>query len=162
MNGIDEITVRKVTRENWRESLQLAVRPDQQRFVSEYAPIAAIALAKAYIRPGGAIWTPYAIYANSTMVGFAALAYEPGTTDEYWIFHFFIDQRYQGRGYGRAALRRFVAMVKREHPECLTLQLVVHPKNLPAQRFYTAAGFRPTGAERWGEPVYQYSLAPQQ
>lgn len=153
-----EITIREVTGENWRETLQLTVRPEQQRFTADYAPIAAIALAKAYIRPGGAIWAPYAIYAGSTMVGFLALAYEPDTTDQYWLFHFFIDQRYQGRGYGKAALSRFIALVQREHLQCQMLQLVVHPENVSAQRLYTTAGFRPTGMERWGEPVYQLAI----
>lgn len=155
---MDELRLREVTRENWRETLELTVRPEQQRFTSDYTPTAAIALAKAYIRPGGATWMPYAIYAGSTMVGFLALAYEPDTTDQYWLFHFFIDQRYQGRGYGRASLSRFIEMVRREHPQCQMLQLVVHPENASAQRLYTTTGFQPTGAERWGEPVYQLAM----
>ena len=156
----DEITLRAVTGENWREALTLTVRPEQQRFVAEYAPITAIALAKAYIRPGSAVWMPYAIYAGSMMVGFLALACEPETDDQYWLFHFFIDQRYQGRGYGRAALQRSIALVKPEYPQCRALQLVVHPENTAAQGLYTAAGFQLTGAERWGEPVYRLSLDP--
>ena len=150
-----EVTLRAVTDENWREALTLTVRPEQQRFVADYAPIAALALAKAYIRPGGTVWTPYAIYAAATMIGFLALACEPETGDQYWLFHFFIDQRYQGRGYGRAALQRSIELVQRVYPQCRMLQLVVHPENTAARRLYTAAGFQPTGAERWGEPVYQ-------
>lgn len=155
---MDAIELRDVAQENWREALRLTVQPDQQRFISDYTPIVALALAKAYVRPGGAIWAPYAIYAGNTMVGFVELAYEPDTPDEYWIFHFFIDRRYQGRGYGRVALQRLIERVKREHPGCQTLQLVVHPENDLAQRLYTSAGFRPTGTERWGEPVYQLPL----
>ncbi len=41
------LTMHEVTRENWREALRLSVRPEQQRFIADYAPIAAIALAKA-------------------------------------------------------------------------------------------------------------------
>ena len=159
MNDREQITLRAVSSENWRETLQLTVRPEQQRFIADYAPIAAIALAKAYIRPGGLTWTPYAIYADATMVGFVALAYEADTADQYWIFHFFIDQRYQGRGYGRAALQALIELVRREHPQRQTLQLVVHPENTQARRLYTSAGFRPTGIERWGEPVYQLEMA---
>ena len=156
----DEIRLRAVTEENWRETLTLGVHPKQQRFVAEYAPIAAIALAKAYVRPGGAVWTPYAIYAGVAMVGFLALACEPETDDQYWLFHFFIDRRYQGRGYGRAALQRYIALVRREYPQCRALQLVVHPENTAAQRLYTTTGFQPTGGERWGEPVYRLNLDP--
>jgi diamine N-acetyltransferase len=153
-----DVELREVTEANWREALRLAVYPHQQRFIAEYAPIVAVALAKAYLHLGGAAWTPYAIYAGTTMVGFVALAYESGTADQYWIFHFFIDYRYQRYGYGKAAPQRFIELVKCEHPICQLLQLVVHPENHRAQRLYTAAGFRPNGTERWGEPVYQLAV----
>src|SRR5713226_10051913 len=104
---MEELSIREVTRENWRAALHLAVHPEQQRFIADSAPIAAIALAKAYIRPGGLIWVPYAFYADAEMVGFTELAYEPGSVDNYWIFHFFIDRHFQGRGYGKEALRLF-------------------------------------------------------
>ncbi|HKW20631.1 MAG TPA: GNAT family N-acetyltransferase [Ktedonobacterales bacterium] len=160
MEHTEEIAIRTVTSANWRETLELAVRPEQQRFISEYTPIAALALAKAYIRPGGMIWTPYAIYAGAMMVGFFTLAHESDTTNQYWLFHFFIDQRYQGRGYGRAAMQRIIELVRREQPQSQMLQLTVHPDNLAAQRLYIAAGFQPTGGERWGEPVYRLSFDP--
>lgn len=147
-----------ITQENWREALRLTVQPDQQRFISDYSPIVALALAKAYLRLGGAIWSPYAIYADSTMVGFVELAYEPDTADQYWIFHFFIDRQYQGRGYGKVALQHFIERVKHDHLQSQLLQLVVHPENHRAQRLYVSAGFRPSGEERWGEPVYQLGL----
>ena len=123
------MSLREVTQENWRATLGLGVHPDQQRFVADSTPIAAIALAKAYIRPGGAMWEPYAIYTGSTLVGFLELAYTPGSHDEYWVFHFFIDQRFQGRGYGKAALARLIALVQERYPDCHTLHLVVHPEN---------------------------------
>jgi diamine N-acetyltransferase len=153
-----DMELREVTQTNWQEALRLAVYPDQQRFIAEYAPIVAVALAKAYLHLGGATWMPYAIYAGTTMVGFVELAYESGTSDQYWIYHYFIDHRYQRRGYGQAALQRFIELVKREHPTCHLLQLVVHPENHRAQRLYTAAGFRPSGTERWGELVYQLAV----
>lgn len=155
---MEHLALRGITQENWREALRLTVQPDQQRFISDYSPIVALALAKAYLRLGGAIWSPYAIYADSTMVGFVELAYEPDTADQYWIFHFFIDRQYQGRGYGKVALQHFIERVKHDHPQSQSLQLVVHPENLRAQRLYKSAGFRPAGEERWGEPVYRLGL----
>ena len=152
-------SIREVTRENWRTALDLAVSPEQQRFVSNYTPIAAIALAKAYIRPGGLVWTPYAFYADEEMVGFAALAYEPGSAENFWLRHFFIDQRFQAHGYGRKALQSFITHVAALHPACRAMQLTVHPENERARRLYVAAGFRPTGAERDCEPVYRLDLA---
>jgi diamine N-acetyltransferase len=68
------LSLQEVTRENWRTALSLTVFPEQQRFIADYVPIAAIALAKAYIRPGGLVWVPYVFYANDQMVGFTELA----------------------------------------------------------------------------------------
>ena len=152
------ITVREVTRDNWQEALRLAVHPEQQRFIAAYVPIAAIALAKAYIRPGGLVWIPYAFYANATMVGFTELAYEPGGAENYWLFHFFIDSHYQGQGYGKQALQTLLQFIKDHFVECRSIQITVHPENERAIALYTAAGFLPTGNERWGEPVYKLLL----
>ena len=157
---MNELSLREVTQENWRATLGLAVFPEQQRFIADYVPIAAIALAKAYIRPGGLVWVPYAFYAATEMVGFTELTYEPRSPDNYWIFHFFIDHHYQGRGYGTRALRLFLQFIRGHHPQCQALQLTVHPENTHAQHLYTRAGFRPTGAVFSDEPVYRLFLNP--
>ncbi|HEX8728743.1 MAG TPA: GNAT family N-acetyltransferase, partial [Ktedonobacterales bacterium] len=108
---MERVSIAEVTRANWRATLALGVAPEQQQFIADYAPIAALGLAKAYIRPIGLIWTPYAFYAHDeaavaegALVGFTMLAYTPKSVDDYWLFHFFIDQRFQGRGYGALAL----------------------------------------------------------
>jgi diamine N-acetyltransferase len=167
---MQDVTLRPVTQENWRDTFGLTVQPEQVRFGPDFASIPAIALAKAYVGYGGVSWTPYAIYAGGSglaadlppsaaeMVGFVALAYEPGSSDEYWIFHFLIDQRFQGRGYGKAALERLIERVKHDHPRCRMLQLVVHPENQRAQQLYVRVGFRATGTQRWSEPVYRLAL----
>lgn len=157
---MDEFSLREITRDNWRSTLNLTVLPEQQRFIADYVPIAAIALAKAYIRPDGLLWVPYAFYAQIDMVGFIELAYEPESAENYWLFHFFIDRHYQGQGYGKQALQLFIQFIKDHHLQCQSLQLTVHPENHHAQHFYTSAGFRPTGAKLDGEPVYRLELRP--
>ena len=152
------LTMCEATRENWRNALRLAVRPEQQGFIAEYAPVAAIALAKAYVRPGGLVWTPYTFSTGDAMIGFAELAYEPGSADNYWLCHFFIDCSYQGQGYGRQALQRLIEFVREQHPSCCMLRLTVHPDNVAAQRLYASAGFQPTGTQRDGEPMYEFHL----
>jgi diamine N-acetyltransferase len=154
------LSLQEVTRENWRATLELTVFPEQQRFIANYIPIAAIALAKAYIRPGGLVWVPYAFYNNNEMVGFTELAYEPGSLDNYWVFHFFIDHHYQRRGYGKEAISLLLQFIREHHPQCQALQLTVHPENDPARHLYTSVGFRSTGAVFSGEPVYRLTLKP--
>lgn len=153
------ILVEEVTRANWREALTLAVAPEQQRFVAAVTPIAALGLAKAYIRPAGLVWTPYAFMAHEAdarqMVGFAMLATAPEPAEEVYLLHFFIDQRFQGRGYGAEALRCLIALAQAMYPQGGALALTVHPENMRAQRLYADAGFRPTGAMIDGEPTYR-------
>lgn len=151
----DNLTIREVTRENWRNALRLAVHPDQQRFIADIVPIAAIALAKAYIRPRGWLWLPYVFYVGTEMIGFTELAYEPESSDNFWIFHFFIDRAYQGQGYGKQALLLFLDFIKQQHPHSRSIRLTVHPENVRAQRLYSGAGFQPTGDSLEGEPVYR-------
>jgi diamine N-acetyltransferase len=157
---MNRLSLKEVTRENWRTALGLAVFLEQQRFIADSVPIAAIALAKAYIRPAGLIWVPYAFYADTKMVGFTELAYEPESVNNYWIFHFFIDRHYQRRGYGKEALLLFLRFVQDHYPQCQMLQLTVHPENEHAQHLYTGVGFQPTGAILSDEPVYQLSFKP--
>ncbi len=157
---MNKLSLQVVTEENWRATLGLAVFPEQQRFIAEHVPIAAIALAKAYIRPGGLVWIPYALYADREMVGFTELAYEPGSLDNYWIFHFFIDCHYQGQGYGKQAIRLLLQCIRDHHPQCQAIQLTVHSENDRAKRLYSGVGFRPTGAIFNDEPVYRLTLEP--
>ncbi len=152
------IRLKEITRANWRDALTLSVRSEQQRFVADYSPVAAIALAKAYIRPDGLIWVPYAIYADAIMVGFTMLAYEPDSSDQYWIYHFFIDQRYQGQGYGTEALKVLITMIQNSFCTCQTIQVTAHPENILAHKLYTRGGFNPTGQMANGEPIYRLKV----
>lgn len=156
-----EVTVQPVTRTNWRLALTLTVHPDQQRFVAGTSPPAAVALAKAYIQPQGLPTRPYAIYADDVMVGYFNLVIDLDIRDTCWLYHFFIDHRYQGYGYGRMALDVIRALLRDEFPHCGSISLTVHPENVVAQRLYTRAGFRPTGQVDEiadGEPIYRLDL----
>ena len=152
------LAIREINRQNWRAALALTVHPEQQRFVSDHTPVAAIALAKAYVRPGGLTWLPYLIYAEGQPIGLIALAYAPGSDDRYWLYHFFIDRAHQGQGYSKPALHAFIALVGTQHPACRQINLTVHPDNDRAQRLYTGIGFQPTGEMQDEEPVYMLRL----
>lgn len=147
------ITLQEVNQSNWHTALQLDVEVGQKKFVSEIFPVAAIALAKAYICPWGMKWLPYAIYSNTFMVGFFELAYVEDSHDACWMFHFFIDKSYQGQGYGKQALDAIIHLITTINFQkiCLT----VHPENLAAQHLYTQAGFQTSGKIRNNEPIYE-------
>lgn len=152
------IHLQLVDESNWREALELTVRPEQQRFIADHLPVAAVALAKAYIRPGGLMWLPYAIYDDEQMVGFVEIALAENGRSPCWLYHFFIDYRFQKQGYGRTGLLALLGMIAQQWPQVDGVQLVVHPDNTAAQRLYEGAGFQRTGEEKWGELVYRLEL----
>jgi diamine N-acetyltransferase len=156
---VQPISLRPITRENWREALALAPHSDQLRFVSGTTCPVAVALAKAYVQPSGMPHDPYGVLAGDRMVGFLTLAYEPHSADRYFLLHFFIDRRWQRRGYGTATLVALVDLLRTAHPACAALALTVHPENAVARRLYTRFGFEATGVVRDGEPAYRLDLA---
>lgn len=154
----DRIRLELVDATNWRASLELEVAPEQLRFVAAYSPIAAIVLSKAYVRAAGRQWEPLAIVDGEQMVGLFALSFGPERLDQCWLFHFFIDRRSQGRGYGKAGLQALFSYLRGQRPDCRTLHLLVHPENLPAQQLYSSQGFQPSGRMIEGDLHYSKLL----
>jgi len=152
------VIVRAITSDNWRAALGLTVSPEQLPFISDSPAPVALALAKAFVQPGGITVAPFGIYAREQIVGFFALIYELGRSDRCWINHFFIDSRQQRRGYGSAALHAIVAMLRTQYPQCRSVNLTVNPSNHAAQHLYRGFGFGDTGEMAYGEPWYRLSL----
>ena len=148
------VTLKKVDSSNWRDALTLTVHPEQLRFVANYTPIAAIGLAKAYVSTENMKWLPYVMTIGNKMVGFVTIAYSEDDPKDVWICHFFIDQRYQGRGYGKEALLTLIEAIQDEIPAFQRICLTVHPENKVARVLYENVGFQQTGEMRWDEPVF--------
>ncbi|MFP3390767.1 GNAT family N-acetyltransferase [Brevibacillus sp. SIMBA_040] len=144
------ISLSPVTRDNWLEALELKVNQEQAGFV----PTVAISLAKVHIKPDGdsVEYLPFAIYHEEAMVGFMMHAFVEVTTDMYWINGFLIDTRYQGKGYGKAALQQMIAYITNRFSRCQEIRLTVYPDNHSAYKLYRNLGFEETG-EWHGEEV---------
>ncbi|WLD95344.1 GNAT family N-acetyltransferase [Alkalihalobacillus sp. AL-G] len=138
-----DIRLEQVTRDNWEVALRLKVKEEQRQFVPEVS----VSLAKVYIKPDGdnVEYIPFAIYDGEKMVGFVMHAYEADTTDMYWINGFIIDERYQRRGYGRAALTEISKWIVNRFPKCKEIRLTVYKENHGARELYKRFGFEPTG-----------------
>jgi len=155
---INNIKLVKINSSNWREALELSVHVEQQAFVASVTPPVAIALAKAYIRPDGRMVEPYGITNKDTMLGFFNLHYTPGSDEDYWIFHFFIDKRFQRTGAGSSALKELIKHLKYSHPTCKRLRLTVHPDNAAGISFYKKFGFADNHILTYGEPTYSIRI----
>ncbi|MGM9987071.1 MAG: GNAT family N-acetyltransferase [Bacillaceae bacterium] len=150
------IKIIKINAENWREALALSVHDEQQKYVASVTPPVAIALAKAYIKPDGKVVEPYGIYNQNQIVGFFNLHYTPKSKDDYWLFHFFIDKKFQRNGFGSKALTEIIKHIKHTNPSFQRLRLTVHPENDAGKSFYTKFGFTDDHVLTFDEPTFSY------
>lgn len=156
---MSQVRLKIITAENWREALELSVDAEQQKFVAAVTPPVVIALAKAYIRPGGRMVEPYGVYDQHNMVGFLNLHYSLGSKDDFWIFHFFIDQGFQRRGLGSAGIKALIEHINATHPSCQRIRLTVHPDNDVAKKCYKRFGFTKDNILTHGEPTYSLYIS---
>lgn len=149
------VILANIDRTNWREAIDLKVRPDQERFVA--TPI--FSLAAALVRRWGDeyVYAPRLISVGSLQVGYVCTVCNPETIDEYWIDDILIDARYQGRGYGRIAVAEVIRQILRDYPCCGTVKLSCHEENVHAARIYLTLGFGRTGGmnPESGHPNYE-------
>ena len=155
------VSLRPIDASNYRECIALSVAPDQQRFVASNLQ----SLADAYVWREAA--EPYAVYADEEMVGFGLLfpladgtdddsIPEPGTERGFIIVRLMVDDRFQGRGYGRGALDAIVELVRGRGLASIRLSVV--PENVQALEFYRRNGFAETGDIDGGEIVMERQL----
>lgn len=150
-----EVTLREVTRDNLDAVLALEVSPRQ---VGRFVATNAKSLAQAHFYPENAWFR--AIYADETPVGFLMLWDEPAKP-EYMLWRLMIDGRYQGRGYGRAAVQLLISHV-RGRPGATALLTGAQPGEGSPIGFYEKLGFVLTGDvdDEDGELIMRLELVP--
>ena len=131
------------------ECFGLSVAEEQQAFVASNIK----SLAQAYVFSD--IARVFAIYSADTMVGFTMLSIAQ-KKDEYKIGRLMIDHRFQGKGYGKAAMARILDLLNTEGAKEITLSC--QPANATATRLYRSYGFIPTGETDHGEIVMKRKL----
>jgi diamine N-acetyltransferase len=148
------ITLRELTRDTWEECVDLEVAEHQRNFVSSNL----VSLAEAQFYPGTVC---RAVYAGDVMVGFVMYGpdaeYAPGEQGAYAFVRLMIDRRYQGQGYGRAAIAAVIETI-REVPESRVLYTSYVPENTHAGHLYAAMGFQDTGRLLDGEIILALPL----
>jgi diamine N-acetyltransferase len=126
----------KITEDNYRECIRLKVAEDQTNHVATNAA----ALAKAYVYYNTA--TPFAVYNDNSMVGFLLLRiYEESC---YLIDQFMIDERYQGKGYGKQAMKLLIEMMIKEKKYSKVILCYIEGDEI-AKNLYSGLGFHLTG-----------------
>ena len=126
-----------VTKENLDAVLALKLLEQQKHFVSSTAE----SLAQAYVYTDTAF--PFAVYNDQAIVGFIMMGYYE-EKNYYTLWKLMIDQQYQGRGYGKAALELGIAFLK-ERYQVKEIFTGVIPENRTAKSLYQSVGFEDTG-----------------
>lgn len=147
----------EVTPDTVEAACQIAVRPDQERFVS---PVA-WSLAEAYVQ--SEIAWPRLIVDGEQIVGFVMgfflIPWHPDRPDDIrsGLWRLNIDAEHQGRGYGRFAVESVCAEA---HGRGLTrVTTTWAPGEHGPERFYLRLGFHPTGEKSGDQVVGELDLA---
>jgi diamine N-acetyltransferase len=144
------VTLREITRDTVRTITDLKVAPQQTGFVATNAE----SIAQAYFDRDVAWFR--AVYADEIPVGFIMLE-DDAANQEYFLWRFMIDARYQRHGYGRRALELLVEYVK-TRPGAKALVTSCVPGDGSPCPFYERLGFVPTGEVDEGEIVLRLVL----
>ncbi|WJM10576.1 GNAT family N-acetyltransferase [Paenibacillus sp. PK1-4R] len=129
------IHIKRVSVDNWYACTQLNVTEEQKK--SFPAPVVYwIAESKVVTD-----FQPMAIYFDSDLVGFAVYSDKPDHEDNYWLLALMVDIKYQGRGYGREALRKLIDLMK-ELLNCKSIMIGHRPENRIAGNLYESLGFQ--------------------
>lgn len=136
------ISLRPVTDVNRAQVLALAVAPGQRRHIETTAECLAEAAQDAR-------WRPVGLYHGEVLVGFAMVGAFPGwtgsdTEQQVWLDRLLIDARYQGCGYGEAALCALLESLEATYGTG-KIYLSVYEDNDRAIAMYEKHGFRFNG-----------------
>jgi len=155
--GASGISLREITDQNREAVAALRVAASQERYVSSVAD----SLDEARDTPEGNPWYR-AIYADDQPVGFVMLSWNvtpdpPQIIGPWFLWKLLIDERHQGRGYGREAVK-LVSDIARGQGASELLTSYVAGERSP-ESFYRQIGFVPTGEEdEKGEKVLALRL----
>lgn len=146
------LELRPVTLENWNALIKLKVREDQKNFVA--SNLYSIAEAQFGFEEEGH-WNlfPYGLYMDDEPVGFAMTGLNYGHSHfQGLILRLMVDEKYQGQGYGRAAMESMLATFRAD--ECVSVVCITYePENDPARKLYASLGFEETGEYMENEVV---------
>lgn len=144
LNDNKVITLRRITRRNYRRIIELKVKPEQETLIATNA----VSMADAYFYREA--WMR-AIYLDDKPIGFVMLG---DNSRKYkiirnykqflYIWRFMVADDFQGKGYGKKAMQKVIEHVKSKQ-NAKELIIFSLPQNKSALQFFENLGFKPTG-----------------
>ncbi|WP_340014093.1 GNAT family N-acetyltransferase [Paenibacillus sp. FSL K6-1318] len=148
---VKQVTLQPITKENELDCINLKPREDQLDLVASNADSLMHATKEITSKP-------YGILAEEQMVGFILFDNEIYNDGYYWILRFMIDEKHQGKGYGKLAIREVIRMLQ-ERSDCQQIRVSHVPHNIAANALYKRCGFQETGEfEDNGDIILSYQM----
>ena len=158
------LELKKINRQNVWQVARLKVKRTQVDYVASNIESILEAFAT---REEGGVAEPFALYDGAALVGFAMIGYGdlPGeenpaiSAGNYCLWRLMIDERWQGRGYGRQAIEKLIEYV-RTFPcgPAEVFWLSYDPDNQKARKLYNGFGVMETGAMDGEEAIAALKL----
>ncbi|WP_442597778.1 GNAT family N-acetyltransferase [Neobacillus sp. D3-1R] len=136
------LQLRHVTEDNFFDIINLKSELKQEK---EYKLFESMVGSNAFFIAFASVkgWINRAIYDGDTLIGFATHGFDK-EHNRYEMVSMMLGHKFQGKGYGKPALRAILDDMIHEY-DCKEIYLSVIPENESAIRVYTALGFEPTG-----------------
>lgn len=142
-----DIELKDIDRDNWHDCVKLKTASTQRYFVFSNM----YSLVESKFDPN---LVPKGIIAEGRMVGFIMYGKYDG---KYWISRLMIDKNHQGKGYGKAAIKKVIEILK-EFEDCREIYIDYEPKNKTAETLYEHIGFKKTGMYSKGAVIACYYI----
>lgn len=131
-----DLKFKEVTPDNWRRINSLEVRDEQKEFVASNVAILAKAFAYNMYNSRG-----YVLYSEDNPIGLIMQRDFFYNEDIICILdQFMIDKNYQGKGFGKTAMKQWISMIKSKNKYNL-IMLCYKQGDIIAEKMYQGLGF---------------------
>lgn len=147
------LKIKSISKNNYEEILKLHVSKKQEEFIESIEECLEEANEDSK-------WRAVGIYDGNIAVGFAmyALFKDEGQYGRVWLDRFLIDERYQGKGYGKEGVKILLKQLYEEY-RYSKVYLSVYDNNKCAITLYEKIGFRFNGeVDTKGEKIMVIDL----
>ncbi|MBW7455516.1 GNAT family N-acetyltransferase [Paenibacillus sepulcri] len=133
------IILKPVSAGNWYDCTKLKVKTEQLGVFP--APVVYWIAESKYIDE----YELRAVYWDEELIGFIVFCNKPDNDGNYWIPAFMIDEKHQGKGYGKAAMEKLIELMSLM--KCKKLMIGHRPNNGIAGSLYESLGFNKVSEE---------------
>lgn len=130
----------------WYATVECTLLPDQRENVNP----AGFSLGRAYLHPEN--YLPCIIWKDTTRIGFIVLCRWLDGSANSWSYY--LDHNYQGQGYGKAAARLSINILKAAEPT-MPIKIAAEQANKKAQSLYRSIGMQENGEMDGDDLVFE-------